>query len=308
MRGTAWMAGAGACAIMVTAGCGSAHYQGAATTGHQANVRHPTPASLGPPTISAAQAQSLARDLLARVQLPAGARLRTGAPPAALSQTPGSEGGSPVTALHRLWTAGQSTAAVLRFWSGHAPAGMAWNGSGSSGSAQFVGYGLKQLPAGVSSATLTMSVTPAGPDASVIRADVQVIWYPPRSAAEQLPGGAHAVTITATPASNMHPVTKTFTSATLLSRLAGMLNGVHAAPRGEFANCPANWVGYRIAFATSATAAPFLVMTDAGCSGLAVTADGHAQPALEFPAGLGALLESLTGVRDSPGTSAMHPA
>ena len=90
--------------------------------------------------------------------------------------------------------------------------------------------------------------------------------------------------------------------------MTSLLQQRHAAPRGEFANCPANWVGYRIAFATSATAAPFLVMTDAGCSGLAVTADGHAQPTLEFPAGLGALLESLTGVRDSPGTSAMHPA
>jgi hypothetical protein len=290
---------------MVTAGCGSAHYQGAATTGHQVNVRHPAP---GPPTISTPQAQNLARNLLARVRLPVGARLRTGAPPAALSQAPGSEGGSPVTTLRRLWTAGQPAAAVLRFWNGHAPAGMAWNGSGSSGSVQFVAYNLKQLPAGVDAATLTMSVTPAGLDASVIRADVQVIWYPSRSAAEQLPGGAHAVTITATPASNMRPVIKTFTSAALQRKLAGMLNGVHAAPRGEFANCPANWVSYRIAFATSATATPFLVMTDAGCSGLAVTADGHAQPALEFPAGLGALLESLTGVRDSPGTSAMHPA
>jgi hypothetical protein len=160
---------------------------------------------------------------------------------------------------------------------------------------------------------MLMQAVPAGPGASVIRADVQVITYPVRTAAEQVPATARAVTITASTDGNTRPVTRTFTSAGLLRRLAGMLNGVHASPdRAIF--CPAEWVIYRIAFATSATAAPFLVMTDTGCAALGVTANGHAQPALEIPAGLGSLLTSLTGVRSGPHTSpaqpasAMHPA
>jgi hypothetical protein len=298
------MAGAGACAIMVTAGCGSVHYQGAATTGNQGH----TAAATGPPTISAAQAQRLARDVLARVELPPGARVRAGAAPGSLSQAPSSESGTPDTTVHQLWTAGEPAAAVLRWWAGHVPAGMAWTGSGNnSDGVQFVGYGLKRLPTGVNAATLVMSVESAGPDASVIRADVQVVWYPPRSAAEQIPSGVRAVTVTAT-TSSPHPVTRTSTSASVLRRLASMLNGVHAAPGGLVFSCPLLSVSYRIAFASAPKAAPFLVMSDTGCQELAVTASGHPQPALEIPAGLGALLQSLTGVQRGPGTSVMHPA
>jgi hypothetical protein len=306
MRRTGWLAGL--CAVMLTAACGSAHYQGAATTSHRAGGQDP---ATGPATISAAQAQALARDVLARAQLPPGARVRPGTPPAALSRAPSSMGGSPSASLHQLWTVTEPASAVLRFWAGHTPPGMAGNGSGSSGGGlaveQFTGYELQRLPAGVNAATLTMSVLPAGPDATVIRADAQVIWYPPRSAAEQVPATAHAVTITGTGMNNLRPVTKTFTSAALLRRLAGMLNGVHAAPRGEVYSCPAELVSYRIAFAASATAAPFLVISDTGCLELSVTADGHAQPTLEMPAGLGPLLQSLGAVHGG-GTSVMEPA
>jgi hypothetical protein len=289
---------------MVTAGCGSVHYQGAATTGRQV---HP-PAVTGPQTITAAQGQRLARDVLGRVKLPPGARVRAGAAPAALSQAPSTEAGRPDTTLHQLWTVSEPVAAVLRFWNGHAPAGLAWTGSGSSGGVQFVGYGLKALPAGVNAAALVMSVASAGQGAAVIRADVQVIWYPPRSAAEQIPAGVRAVTVTATTAGSQHPVTKTSTSASVLRRLAAMLNGAYAAPQGQIFSCPLEWVSYRIAFASAPKAAPFLVMSDTGCRELAVTASGHQQPALQIPSGLGSLLENLTGVQRGPGTSVMHPA
>jgi hypothetical protein len=271
-------------------------------------------ASLGPQTISSGQAGELARSLLARAPLPRGAKSFAGQAPAALDRAAGLEPGRPSIELRKLWTAAGPIGAVYRFWQGHAPSGMVWNGSGQSSdrgvvTQEFTGYGLKRLPAGVEAATLSMSVAPAGQDASVIRADVQVIWYPPRSAAEYIPSGTRAVTITAsTLGSRPHSVTKTITARSAVQRLAAMLNGAYAAPRGTAVACPLELVSYRLAFAKSAGAAPFLVATDTTCPGVTITVDGHQQPELETPAGLQKLAGSLTNVSAPAGVSPGGPA
>jgi hypothetical protein len=153
-----------------------------------------------------------------------------------------------------------------------------------------------------------MSVAPAGHGASEIRADAQVIWYPPRSAAEYVPAAMRAVTITA---SYFNPkpgsVTRTFTSPATVRRLAAMLNGTHAAAN-IFLGCPMWLVSYRLAFARSQGASPYLVARATGCGSLPITVRGRAQPSLQAPAGLTATLASLMHVRTFPGTGVMTPA
>jgi hypothetical protein len=310
---------AAAVVVLLTAGC-AAGGSGAASGSHSqarmlaASTRPPRVSRApGPQTISGRQAGSLASSLLARALLPRGAKARRGRAPTALNQPSDIQLGKPSIELHKLWTVAEPMSEVYRFWQGHAPAAMVWNGSGQSSDRGVVtqestGYVLKRQPAGVNAATLGMSVAPAGPNASVIRADVQVIWYPPRSAAEYVPPGTHAVTITASALDpRQHSVTKTITTRPAVQRLVAMLNGVYAMPRGSVFSCPMETVTYRLAFARAAGATPFLTATDTGCQGLAITVGGHQQPELEIPAGLQKLVQSLTHISMSSGSSPWGP-
>jgi hypothetical protein len=267
----------------------------------------------GPPVISAAQAQRLVRALLARAQLPPGAQPRPGRPPAALAQAVEVESGRPSAMLHRLWRVAEPASAAYAFVTKHAPAGMRWIGSGRSGSRgtvteQDVTFQLSRLPAGVAAAGVSMTVAPASAPhsaagASVLRADAQVIWYPPRSAAEYVPATMHAVTVTATE-SGQGPstLTKTVTTPSVVRRLAAMLNGTHAATAGAFISCPMERASYRVAFAVSPRAHPYLVARATLCPDTQVTVRGHGQPALVTPPGLLNLLQRLTRACPAPDT------
>jgi hypothetical protein len=298
--------------VLLATGCaaggagGLADQGGPGSAGGQVKTLVASGAAAGPATITRPQAEALGRTLLARAVLPAGATASHGRPPAALAQPPSTGMGRPAADLHRLWTVAEPMGSLYRFWSGRVPAGMAWNGSGQSSdhgtiTEEWVGYAPKRLPAGVNTASLTMSVAPAGAGRSVIRADVQVIWYPPRSAAEYIPPGTRAVTITATTAGpRPRTVTKTITSPSAVRRLAAMLNDVYAMPRGEVFSCPAELATYRLAFAKSAGTAPFLVATDTICPGVQITAGGHGQPELQTPPGLQKLVDTLTHITLPP--------
>jgi hypothetical protein len=339
MRGTAWASGAAAAAVLLAGGCGTARYpQGASraqggTAAAAVAGRASTPAPASTPAVTRQQADRLARELLARAPLPAGAGRLAGPPVKVLRQPPGRQLGSPSVSLHALWTVAEPMTAAYSFARKNVPAGMAVTSTGQLGQAAGVPeqpkphgtppgggiqpgnvgavleadvtYQLKPLPAGVSAATLSMSVAPAGKDMSEIRADVQVIWYPARSAAEHVPAGMHAVTITA---SYLNPKpgssTRTFTSAAVVGRLAALLNGAPAST-GGVASCPAIQVTYRLAFATSRQAAPYLTAADYGCLAVQVTAAGKTQPSLQLPAVLNPMLARLLHVPASSGTGVM---
>lgn len=306
----------GVAVVLLAAGCAAgsaAGPLGSAGSGQVKALVAARGASAGPATISRQQAGALARSLLAKALLPRGARARSGRPPAALDQPQSTEGGSPSAELHRLWTVAEPMGPVDQFWGGHVPGGMVWNGSGQSSdhgtvTNEFVSYTLKRLPAGVYAASLAMTVAPAGQNSSVIRADVQVIWYPPRSAAEYIPPGTRAVTITASALNpRPHSVTKTITTRSAVQRLAAMLNGVHAIPGGMAFSCPMEIATYRLAFAKSAGAAPFLVATYTSCPGVTITAGGRGQPELAAPAGLQKLVQSLVHITAFPGPATRSP-
>ena len=320
MRGTARTAVAAA-VILLAAGCGTGHTPGPHRAGRliAADGRTPVtrragtgqagagPATTGPPVVGTAQARRLVRALLARAQPPPGARPWPGRPPAALAHPTEIQGGSPSAGRYRLWRVAEPANAAYAFEARHVPPGMVWAGSGQGSdrgtvTELSVSFRASRLPAGVAAAGLAITVAPAGPGASVLRADAQLIWYPRRSAAEYVPAAVHAVTVSATAAGpHPHTVTKTTTTPSVVRQLAAMLNGVHAATGGYFASCPMYQASYRIAFAAWPRAAPHLVAKATTCPELQVTVGGHPQPALLVPAGLPAMLHHLTGVAAQPG-------
>lgn len=301
MRGTVRAAVPVALAALLAAGCGTVRQPPAAPgRGVGAGDKSRPAAASGPATITRADAERLARTLLARAVVPRGAHVLAGRAPAAVSRPPGWASGSPSFGLHRIWTVSAPASAVYSLVSRHVPTGMRWAGNGQGSTAmgvtqQFVTYSPGRPPAGVGQATLSMTVAPAG-TMTLLRADVQVIWYPPRSPAEYIPAGIHAVTITASYSGPAGPrtVSRTFTSAALAGRLAAMLNGAHASA-GGYANCPAELVSYKLAFAPSPGAVPYLVATVGSCAIVPVTVAGHQQPALQEPGALGPALSRLMG-------------
>jgi hypothetical protein len=288
-------------AVVLVAGCGTAHYQPAGDGRGVGAGDRPLPApARGPATITRADAERLARTLLARAVVPQGARVLAGQAPAVVRQPAEVMAGHLSFGLHRIWTVSQPVSTVYDLVSKHVPAGMTSDGSGQSGtpagvSQEFVSYSPRRLPAGVRQANLSLTVAPAGA-VTLLRADVQVIWYPPRSAAEHIPAGMHAVTVTVSHSGSAasHPVSRTFTSADLAGRLAAMLNGAYASTGGDV-NCPAELVSYKLAFAASRTATPYLVATVGSCGTVLITAAGHQQPALQEPGALGPALSKLMG-------------
>ena len=80
-------------------------------------------------------------------------------------------------------------------------------------------------------------------------------------------------------------MTKTFTDSRVIARLAGLADGLHAAPDVPM-GCPALLASYRIAFVPASGRAPRVVVTPSGCLTVGVTVAGAAQPELWGDTGL----------------------
>ncbi len=108
--------------------------------------------------------------------------------------------------VKRFYSAPRSMAASYAYLRKHVPAGYRRTVTGSEGQdgktvLELVVYNPKALPRGVDEADLVVGVVPGRHGGSVLRADGEVAWYPPRSAAERLrPAAYRAVTITRTSA------------------------------------------------------------------------------------------------------------
>jgi len=105
---------------------------------------------------------------------------------------------------YQLFALAQPVDASAAFLAERVPAdmgsGATGQGSGPDG-AWFtqVSYLPRTVPAGVYGAQLVLTVVSAGSGGSLLRADAQATWYPPRTAAEYIdPARYHVLTITVT--------------------------------------------------------------------------------------------------------------
>lgn len=145
------------------------------------------------------------------------------------------------------------------------------------------------LPRGIAQARLAVVIIPRG-SGSLIRAEVQVVWYPPRSAAEFInPGRYRSVTVTVPELSDTRryaTVTRAFTSRAVITQLAALLNRLPGMlPMAFF--CPDMRAGfqpspYRLVFIPWSRRWPVITAAPVGCFEGGIVVGKHRQPALDF--------------------------
>lgn len=238
------------------------------------------------PVGSRAAALTLARQMLARLVVPAGSQAAHPSPvPPPLSVS--SAGGNlPYTVeLHRFVLVREPVAAVQSFLLTHVPAGMSWAGDGlaqgttNTVTVLSVAYSPRSLASGLTNAQLGTAAMPLADGDTLIRADASVSWFPPRSVAEQLTAASfRSVTVTAT---EMFPrprtVTRAVISPVLIGRLVALVNSLPATPYPDVAamSCAPGSTVYRLGFT------PGVVIYAGGCGGSdAITVNGKEQPRL----------------------------
>ncbi len=241
----------------------------------------------GPESGSRAEALALARQLLSRLALPPGARpARMPVVPRLLRQPASSIAAIGLVDVHRLFSLPQRPSAVQHFLLTHVPASMRryeLGGDISPAGTQLrdVGYEPRSVPGGIFRAQLVAAVVPGPGATSLLRADAEVVWFPRRTAAEHIdPASFRRVIVSARVLNpRPHTVTRVITSPAVIARLAGLLNGLPAAP-GLSMSCPAMLTTYRVKFSAGAGREPETTATAAGCLTDQITVNGKAQPAL----------------------------
>jgi len=239
------------------------------------------------------QARAYALGLLAKLRLPAKARQVQW--PAQLRRLP-----QPVlpywptdaVTAQALYQAGASMGSVYWFLTRHVPAGMQprWPGNVGNGTDRYVFDVPAHLPREIAHANLEVVIIPHG-SGSLMRAEVQVVWYPPRSAAEDIhPSRYRSVTVTVPKPSDASgdTVTRTFTSRAVITQLAALLNQLPGMLPTAF-NCPAMRVGarpppspYRLVFTPRSRQWPTIAAAPVGCFQGGIVVGKHKQPPLDF--------------------------
>jgi hypothetical protein len=285
------------------AGCGSSAYRPAAAGG----PGDERPASTGdartasasgvPAAGTAAEAETEARQLLAVLVLPPGARRLPERPiPSAVSQ-PGQNLGGGLD-LYRLFRLPMSMDAAQHFVRAHVQAPLTFSGYGSGSHGGVPDFEMltadvppRALPPGIDIAQVVCTIAPDPDGGSLLRADAQIVIFPARSAAEYLnPAGIRSVTVSTT---GPDPVSRTITSRPEVARLARLLDSEHAFPLLGLAYCPAGLgPGYQLTFTPVSASRPTVVVDPGNCMGDGVFADGVRQPPL-LDAGLFSITKRL---------------
>jgi hypothetical protein len=284
------------------AGCGAARPGGTGPGGKPAALVTVSRRG-GPPGTTRAAALRLAGRLIAENVLPPGARRLPQQPvPPLLRQVMGPIGVTAMVDIYHLFTLPVSMRRAEAFLIRHAPAGMhggqAGNAGGPNGPWEMaVSYAPDRLPRGISSASLGDTIVPAPHGGSLLRQDAQVVWYPPRSAAEYIAVRDYrAVRVDAWLLNPYRHVTRSFTSPGVIGRLARLLNSLPASSGGMY-SCPIEAATYRLTF-EAVSGQPDVVVGADGCAVDTISVGGARQPALADFGKLIALTGKIMRVRD----------
>ena len=158
-------------------------------------------------------------------------------------------------------------------------------------------FNLPAPPVGIAGETMLLVTLGHGPHGSTVaRADAEVVWYPPRTAAEYLRAGAiRSARITA---SFMNPrprhFVKVITSRRAIARLAALLNGMRATDN-SLRFCPMVDAEYHVTFSGHGGQSRVAVGAS-GCGTDSVAVNGKVQPPLWDPDRLIHALRKLLGL------------
>ena len=283
-----WVAAVAAAVLL--AGCGSALARPGSGPDHRA---------AGGPGGSQAEAMALARHLLTQLEL----GLPPGARPAQVKSLPPllrdrrAPGAGWVSAQRILLAPGKPRAAWETLLA-HAP----FNEPTRFGAVPTsVGMLLPAPAPGVDAAELDVSMAPLSGTTTLVAAYVYAAWLPSRTAAEHLePASFRAVTISADQlVPRPQQVTRTFTSAAVIARLAAFLNGRTPAPTAALIalKCLAPLASFTLRFTSTGRRASAVTVFTADCMTDAVTVNGRQQPLLwDTRDGLASMARKLLGL------------
>jgi len=243
----------------------------------------------GPQAGSRAQAETFARDFMARFVVPPGTRPVRLSPVPLLLRDPwaGPAGSSaPGSAdLGQLDEVGLAPAATQAFMLTHEPGGADSTGTGQENSPGgvrelYIHLGSRSLPRGINDAEAMVLMVPRGAASTLIIIYVHVLWFPSRTAAEYLDAADFgSVTVSAVVyGAKLHRVTRTFRSAADIAALARLFNGLPAAPDTTH-TCPSSNT-FQISFDPRTADQAQVVVATYGCYAANVTSGGIPQPAL----------------------------
>jgi len=132
-------------------------------------------------------------------------------------------------------------------------------------SLSFVDFTVPDVPGVLVDRTVIAAVVADGRDRTAIGVYAQVLWLPPRTAAELIPAAARLVTITplsgsAPPAATDHQVT--ITDRGQLTRIAAVVNALPSQPSVELVECGPNpGPGMQLTFRATAGGPALAVVT-----------------------------------------------
>jgi hypothetical protein len=270
---------AAAIIVVLLAGCGT----------DPGGARSTVSAATGPQAGGRAQAEMFARQFIGRFTVPAGTRpVRLSPVPLALRDPWTGPAGSSAPGsvdLGQLDMSPVALSTVQAFMLTHEPGGASLTGAGQANSANgvrelYVQLGSQSLPRGINDAEAAVLIVPRGAVSALISIYVHVLWFPARTATEHLDAADFsAVTISAIVyGAKLHRVMRTFRSAAAIATLAGLLNGLPAAP-DTTRSCPAGNT-FQIGFDPRTAGQAEVVVTTSGCYSATVTSSGIPQPAL----------------------------
>lgn len=287
---------------MGAAGCGSVQVRMTSGSTPSSGGTKDEGAAIGPPAGNRTEAHALATELLSRLRLPSGAR-RLPAIAAPPSLQPSLWGGAAAALdVHELFELPEPMTAATAYLSAHVPTGMSLSvtgqGSGPAGVSADIAYSARSVPAGINAAQLVLTVAPDESGGSLLRADAQVIWYPPRTAAEYIdPLRYHVLTVAVTVFNpRLHTISKVITSQAAITQIVHVLDRSQVEPT-RIANCPAIFATYRLAFSVSRRSTPVVVVTATQwpCEGAQITVERRKQPPLQDAAAVVAIADRLLG-------------
>jgi hypothetical protein len=265
---------AGAAAAVLLTGCGTAAAQ--PVTGQSGD----RPPAAGVVHGSRAEAQAYVRHLMAELSLPDGSKPAhvTSLPQIVPAQAPDAPGWAGASRI--LIVPGQPLAVLQRI-SAHAP----FNEPVIYSATPVMSSTMVQAPEpGVDAVVLDLAVQAHSRTTTLVGAYAFAAWLPYRTAAEHLdPARFRAVTISADQlVPRPHQVTRTFTSAAVIARLAAFLNGRPPAPAAALAglSCPAPLLSFTLRFTAAGRQAPAVAVSTAGCMADTITVNGRQQPSL----------------------------
>jgi len=254
-------------------------------------------ASSGPPvftggaqstqTAKTATAAEVAEALLDAARVPPGA-VRTDRPAnPSLAQPPDEQVASGLVVRIHWWRVNRAWASVYAWVARHQSGTVASMGSSSTGGPalsdqeQSADFELKDLPATINTAQLSVAVAPLPGGASAIGAYALVIPQPPRPAIEDVPASVDSVTVitrrtTGTPDSGQILGRRTLTGAAA-RQLVADFDAMTVQPTGERFSCPMFLITQTALFRSGSR---LWQATTGVCVGVGVTLDGHRLPTL----------------------------